>query len=203
MAFSSLDGKRDEREHWNQKYGESPGSWLEPDPFLQWAFSEYVRPVFPRGGSALDLAGGAGRNAIWLAKQGWEVTLVDISDTGVGQARQNAGPVASHIHFAVDDLTEFKAAQTGGGGGFDLVVVFFFLERGIFPEIVKAVQPGGFLVYKTLTIAQASLPIGPKNPANMLEPDELLQLASGLSVLHYEERVAKKATAELVARKEI
>jgi hypothetical protein len=60
----------------------------------------------------LDLAGGAGRHAIGLAKQGWEVTLIDVSGTGVEQARQNAGPLASHIHVVVDDLTHFKAAQT-------------------------------------------------------------------------------------------
>ena len=79
-----------ERERWNQKYRESPGSWLEPDSFLLRAFSQYVRPLFPEGGSALDLAGGAGRNAIWLAQRGWEVTLIDISETGVEQARQKA-----------------------------------------------------------------------------------------------------------------
>ena len=83
-----------------------------PDDFLLKAFSEYIQPAFPQGGCALDFAGGAGRNAIWLAKQGWEVTLIDISETGVEQARQAAGPLASHIQFVVDDLTEYKASQT-------------------------------------------------------------------------------------------
>src|ERR1035441_2770581 len=112
MSFTS--SSNNERERWNQKYLEAAGAetWTVPDPFLARAFSGYILPLFPHPGSALDLAGGAGRHAIWLAKQGWEVTLIDVSDAGVEQARQNAGPLASHMHFVVDDLTHFKASQT-------------------------------------------------------------------------------------------
>lgn len=194
LHFSSSD---EEREHWNQKYREAPEVWLEPDPLLARAFSEYILPLFLSGGNALDLAGGAGRHAIWLAKQGWEVTLIDISETGVEQARMNAGALASRIHFVVDDLTGFAASQTQ----FDVVMAFFYLERKSFPEIVKSIKPGGLLVYKTLTIAQLGLAGGPKDPAHLLEKNELLRLADGLEVLHYHEEVARKATAELIARK--
>ena len=136
----SLSISDNEREHWNRKYREAPGSWLVPDPFLPRAFSEYILPLFPRGGSALDLAGGAGRHAIWLAKQGWEVTLIDISETGVEQARQNAGPLASHIRLVVDDLTHFRASQTEFEVAFDVVMAFFYLKREIVSELVTAVQ---------------------------------------------------------------
>jgi SAM-dependent methyltransferase len=212
---SSFDDERDERKGWDRKYRESPGSWMVPDPFLTRAFSQYILPLFPRGGSALDLAGGAGRHSIWLAQRGWEVTLIDISETGVEQARHHAGRFASHIHFAVDDLTHFNASQTQlqatSGvmsdatfeGMFEVVIAFFYLERTIFPEIVKALRPGGLLVYKTHTLAHPQLAVGPKNPAHLLKPDELLQLAEGLQILHYREEVAKKSTAELVARKNI
>ncbi len=189
----------DERERWNRKYREAPEAWLVPDPFLERAFSQYILPLFPHGGSALDLAGGAGRHAIWLARQGWKVTLIDISETGVEQARRNAGPLASHIHFVVGDLTRFQASPTPT---FEVVMAFFYLERKIFAEIVNALRPGGLLIYKTHTLAQANLAGGPNNPAHLLDPDELLHLASGLQILHYREEVAKKATAELVARKE-
>jgi SAM-dependent methyltransferase len=169
-------------------------------------FSEYILPLFPQGGSALDLAGGAGRHAIWLAKQGWDVTLIDISETGVAEARQNAGPLASHMHFVVDDLTRFKASQTQIGGRpdarFEVVMAFFYLQRNIFPEMVKAMRPGGMLVYKTYTAAQAKPAGDPRNPAHLLEPGELLQLARELRVLHYREVVSENATAELVAWKE-
>lgn len=195
------DDKRDVRERWNQKYRDAAGTeiWTVPDHFLLTAFSEYIQPAFPQGGSALDFAGGAGRHAIWLAKQGWEVTLIDISETGVEQARQSAGQLASRIHFVVDDLTQYKASQTQ----YDVVIAFFFLERKIFSEMVKAVRPGGLLVYKTHTTSQANLEGGPKNPEHLLAPGELRRLAEGLRVLHYREVVAKKATAELVAKREI
>ena len=200
----SLSISDNERERWNKKYREAPGASasMTPDPFLLRTFSEYVLPLFPNGGSALDLAGGAGRHSIWLAKQGWEVTLIDISETGVEQARQNAGPLASHIHFVVDDLTHFKAAQTQLDAGFELVMAFFYLERRIFSEMLKAMRPGALLLYKTYTVAQAKLAGGPKNPEYLLEPGELLRPADGLSVLHYREETAETATAELVARRD-
>jgi tellurite methyltransferase len=190
-----------ERERWNRKYREGPSSGMVPDPFLPHAFSEYILPTFPQGGRALDLAGGAGRHAIWLAKQHWEVTLIDISKEGMEQARQNAGALASHVHFVVDDLTQFKASQTQLESGFDLVMAFFYLERKIFSEIVSVLRPGGLLVYKTHTSAQAELVGGPKNADYLLEPGELLRLTSGLRVLHYREQIAEKATAELIATK--
>jgi tellurite methyltransferase len=206
-ASSNCDANSNaERERWNQKYREASGASVSmaPDPFLPQAFSKYILPLFPRGGRALDLAGGTGRHSIWLARQRWEVTLIDISDTGVEQARQNAGPLASEIHFVVNDLTGFKAAQTEFEAGFEVVMAFFYLERRIFSEMVKAVRPGGLFVYKTYTVAQAKLAGGPKNPAYLLQAGELLQLANGdgLRVLHCSEETAETATAELVARKE-
>jgi len=197
-----LSNSENERERWNRKYRESPGSWLIPDAFLPRAFSEYILPLFPQGGKALDVAGGAGRHAIWLAQHGWEITLIDISEIGVEQARQNAGPLASHIHVVLYDLTHFKASQTGWDTGFEVVMAFFYLNREIFPELLKAVRPGGLLVYKTYTQAQAKLQGGPHDTSHLLEPNELLQLARPLKVLHYREEVAEKATAELVARRE-
>ena len=149
-----------ERERWNRKYRESPDSWLEPDPFLPLAFSQFVRPRFPAAGHALDLAGGAGRHAIWLAKQGWEVTLIDISETGVENACRNAGPWAPDIRFVVDDLTHFEASQTQ----FDLVMAFFYLERKIFPQIVRALRPGGMLIYKTYMAAKTGQSCWPEEP---------------------------------------
>jgi 2-polyprenyl-3-methyl-5-hydroxy-6-metoxy-1,4-benzoquinol methylase len=142
------------------------------------------------------LAGGAGRHTIWLAQQGWEVTLIDISEPGVERARQSAGSLASHIRFVVDDLTHFKASQTEFEARFDIVMVFFYLERKSFPEMVKAVRRGGLLVYKTYLNSQATRL---KNPAHLLGAGELLQMAQGMRVFHYRE---SEATAELVAAKD-
>lgn len=192
----SSSSNSNERERWNRKYRDSAGSWREPDPLLPYAFAEYVRPLFPAAGLALDLAGGAGRHTIWLARQGWEVTLIDIANAGIQQAEQNSVAVASRVHCVEGNLTLFEASQMQ----FDLVMVFFYLERAIFPEIVKAIRPGGILIYKTLIRSQLASE-GPKEPAYLLEDGELPRLAESLEVLHYREQIAKKATAELVARK--
>jgi tellurite methyltransferase len=189
-----------DRDRWNSKYLASAESATPaaPDDFLTRAFSQHVLPPFPRGGRALDLAGGAGRNAIWLAKQGWEVTLMDISDIGIERARQRAGPLGSHIHFVVDDLIHFKASQIG----FDLVIVFFFLERNIFAEIIKSLRPGGFLIYKTRTSQNFKAGKRTINPAYLLKEGELPRLVDGLEILHHREDCEGEAVAELVARKE-
>jgi tellurite methyltransferase len=209
-SFSFPDSPRNERERWNQKYRDQPGSASKaPDPFLPWCFSRYILSSFPNAGSALDLAGGAGRHAIWLTRQGWEVTLIDISETGVAQAKQQAGALAIQIHFVVDDLTHFHAAQTR----FDIVLGLYYLERRIFPELLNALRPGGLHIYKTYTTAQAKRadglkadvpkPDGPRNEAYLLKPGELLKLAAGLTVLHYKEVEDGRPTAEIVAAKPI
>jgi tellurite methyltransferase len=132
-AKANKESSNEQRVCWDRRYREAAGTstWTEPDAFLTRVFSEWIEPAFPEGGSGLDLAGGAGRNAIWLARQGWKVTLNDISETGIEQARQHAGPLATHMHFVVDDLTHFKASQTH----FDVVMAFFYLDRKFFPRL--------------------------------------------------------------------
>jgi SAM-dependent methyltransferase len=198
--FAKSSGTLTDRDRWNRKYLASDESATQaaPDEFLVRAFSQHVLPVFPRGGSALDLAGGAGRNAVWLAKQGWEVTLMDISDVGIERARQRATLLASLIHFVVDDLTHFKASQIR----FDLVIVFFFLERNIFAEIIKSLRPGGLLIYKTRTSENFEAGKRTMNPEYLLKADELPRLVEGLTVLHHREDCEGEAVAELVARRE-
>ena len=197
LEWQRMDSAVEQRERWNEKYRTSPQSWMEPDIFLLWAFRKFIQPALPNAGHALDLAGGAGRQAIWLAQQGWQVTLIDISETGVELARQKAGALAPHIHFVVDDLTQFRAGQTR----FDVVMGFYYLDRMVFPEIVRALRPGGLLLYKTYTIQQLSLPGGPKDVSHLLEAGELKRLVSGLELLWDRETVAEKATAEVVAKK--
>ena len=179
-----------ERESWNRRYrGGSHGS-LEPDPFLLLAYENYVQPLFSRPGTALDVAGGLGRHAIWLARRNWRVTLMDVSEVGLAKAREGAGRVADQIEFVRADMKEFNA----GRRRYDLVLVFFYLERKIFPELMKALRPGGVLIYKTYTRDHPCLSggKGPTHPMHLLEPNELLKVFSSLHVLFYRETVANK-----------
>jgi hypothetical protein len=92
----------------------------------------------------------------------------------------------------VDDL---------GHEQYDLVLVFFYLQRELFPAIFAALRPGGWLIYKTYTTRQRQLGGGPQNPDYLLKPGELQHAFQSMNVLRYQEQVASIATAELVARK--
>jgi tellurite methyltransferase len=187
-----------EKTIWDKKYSERSHSSLEPDPFMVSAYEEFVadRPA----GSALDLAGGVGRHAIWLARRGWRVKLLDISEVGIQQAQKNAESTntASSILAEVRDL---NVLQDLGRKQYDLVVVFFYLQREVFPALLNAIKPGGILIYKTYTTEQKNFSGGPSHPMFLLEPNELLHVFPSLRVLHYHETVTEKGVAELVARK--
>ncbi|PYY06184.1 MAG: hypothetical protein DMG69_24140 [Acidobacteria bacterium] len=187
----------DERASWNQRYRERSPSSLEPDPLLVTSYEEFIQPLFPHGGIALDVAGGVGRHGRWLAERNWKVDLVDISEVGVAQAKQNAGRSAAHIRFGVEDLKKFSFPQNH----YDLVLVFFYLERTIFPDFVRTLRPGGLLLYKTYTRQQGKFGGGPSHPLHLLKPNELLEAFSALEILFYRETIRQRGIAELVAKK--
>ena len=72
-----------EKNIWNQKHRERTHSSLTPDPLLVAAYDEFLAEKPP--GKALDVAAGVGRHAVWLAERGWQVRLIDISETGMEQ----------------------------------------------------------------------------------------------------------------------
>lgn len=197
-----------ERHSWNQRYSLRSHTSLAPDPFLVQAFDQYVHPEFPRGGPALDLAGGVGRHAIWLARRNWKVTLVDISEVGLQTAKEQAGRLASHIKFVAADLQQLSSRRAGRvtnpvrRSTYDLIMVFFYLERGVFPQLIRALKPGGFLIYKTYTLDQMKFPGGPSHPLHLLKPNELLDAFSSLRILSYRETIHDRGVAELLARKQ-
>src|ERR1700751_1592781 len=80
----------EQRSHWDLKYEQGLPSLERPDPFFLSAFDRFVASSFPNGGPALDLAGGIGRHALWLAKRNWQVTVVDISDVAIRKLGQSA-----------------------------------------------------------------------------------------------------------------
>jgi 2-polyprenyl-3-methyl-5-hydroxy-6-metoxy-1,4-benzoquinol methylase len=70
----------DEKTSWNKRYSEGSHSSLEPDPLLLRAYEEFLPSH--AAGTALDVAGGVGRHALWLAERGWKVKLLDVSEVG-------------------------------------------------------------------------------------------------------------------------
>lgn len=101
---------------WNARYDTTELIWKgEPNQFL---------PVEAEGlpvGRALDLACGEGRNAVWLATRGWQVTGVDFSDVGVGKAQRLAADTGVEGTWIVADVTTWIPPAEG----YDLVIIFY------------------------------------------------------------------------------
>lgn len=183
---------------WDQRYREGAHKWRQPDPFLPAAYRKFIAPALSRPGRALDVAGGVGRHALWLARRGWQVTVVDASTVGLAEARRRARQTGVKLSTRRMDLRSANLPR----GGYDLVLVFFFLERKLFPALARALKPGGILVYKTYTLPQRKLGTGgPRDPRFLLRKGELQRAFPGLQVLSYDEVVGEKAVAELVARR--
>ena len=138
------------------------------------------RHLLPASGDGLDLACGSGRNALWLAEQGYQTLGVDRNSRALDGLSQQAARQGLSIRTQAVDLENgepFLEPDT-----FDLIVVVHYLHRPLFPALVRALRPGGVLVYETFTRAQA-VRGKPANPAFLLEPGELLKCVRALEIL--------------------
>jgi 2-polyprenyl-3-methyl-5-hydroxy-6-metoxy-1,4-benzoquinol methylase len=187
----------DEKTIWNKKHGEHTHSSLTPDPLLVSAHDEFLAEQ--SAGKALDVAGGVGRHTIWLAEHGWQVKLLDISEVAIEQAKENMK--ATLPGLIATEVMDLSTADDLGHEQYDLVLVFFFLQRELFPSLIAALKPGGHLIYKTYTTEQRRFSGGPSHPMFLLEPNELLHAFQSLRILHYHETIRQKGVAELVAQK--
>ena len=139
---ASVDG---ERERWNAKWRERAGELETQAPFL----TEHAH-LLPARGKALDVAGGAGRNAIWLARRGFDVTVADISDVALDKAERKAAEAAltSRMKFIRVDLDgELPFAPL-----FDLVLVFHYLNRKRRDDYAHLLHEGGVLIAAQPTV---------------------------------------------------
>ena len=171
-------------------------------------------PILPSG-AALDVACGTGRNALLLAARGQHVTAVDFS----GVALDILEVRAHSMHVPVSRGTSFHDVHKTHRRGlellhvdlehahlparaFDLIVCIQFLQRSLFPQMVRALRPNGVLLIETYTRAQLEFPGGPRNPAFLLEIGELRDAFPSLCVLFYRELRTGHGIASLVARKQ-
>lgn len=133
-------------------------------------------------GAALDLACGLGANALLLAQQGFTVTAWDSSAVAVEKVNQFSQQQNVAVNAEQLDVVNFPPLDAS----FDVIVVSYFLERSLCPEIVKALKPGGVLFYQTYCQQKVDM-TGPSNPDFLLKENELLQLFSALQLRVYRE----------------
>ena len=215
---------RQERAAWDERFRAGDHASEDPDPFLA-QLEEYLdalppdrrptpnagpkvgpkarpkaapeAPKAPKAPKAMDLACGAGRNAVYLAERGWDVTACDISLEGLRAAQALAQKRGVRLRLFCQDL---KTAQLPAEQ-FDLILCFFYLQRGLFPQIKSALRPGGFLVYKTCTTDQLRFPGRPRHPLHMLGAQELLEAFPEFRIFVYQETLQGRGVAQLIAQK--
>lgn len=145
----------------------------------------------------LDLACGTGRNAVFLALAGYDVTAVDVLPDALQRARELAAHHEVPLRTLERDLEEPGALH---GLDADLIVVVRFLARSLFPKIEAALRPGGILAYETFTEVQRQAG-HPRNPRFLLRPGELCRAFPGLEILHHESVGGEAHLERLVARR--
>lgn len=180
---------------WNDRWREKVDHPFNPDPWLV-----EIAPLLP-GGRALDLAGGRGRNALFLAERGMSVLCVDVSEEALDQLRQEATRRNLQVETRQADL---EGDPRLPDAEFDLVLDFFYLHRPLLPRLRDAVRPGGIAVLRTFSSA-GPFPGGPGNPEFVLRPGELLEIFAGWEILRHEEGVEPSrkggSVAGIVARR--
>lgn len=159
-----------QREDWDRRYDTGEFVWdVHPNRFLAEELAG------PGAGRALDLACGEGRNAVWLAEQGWTVTGVDFSAVGLAKGRRLAESRGVTVEFLVEDVVAWAPPEAA----YDLVIVFYLQlpaaqRSAVLAHARRALAPGGTF----LLVAHDRSNVehgwgGPQDPAVCPTPEEV------------------------------
>jgi len=187
-----------DQKRWDKRFGRKKFALgKEPNPFLKKHI--YLLPK----GKALDMATGEGRNAVFLAQNGFEVDAVDISQKGLKKARKLAREKGVKVNALLVDLDHYQIEKDR----YDLIANFYFLKRRLIPKIRRGLRKGGRAIFETYLLEHRTLAVGgPKQAKYFLKPNELLKLFKDFRILFYREGIfreggRRKAVASLIAQK--
>lgn len=167
------------REDWDRRYEERELLWsASPNRFLV-AEAAGLAPA-----RALDLACGEGRNAIWLAELGWQVTAVDFSEVAIAKARERAARDGADVDFVCGDLLDYEPEPEA----YDLVLVLYLQlpageRRLVLSRAASALASGGtfLLVGHDLTNLTEGAG-GPSDPEVLYTPNDIAAELHGLEI---------------------
>ena len=149
------------------------------------------------------MATGEGRNAVFLAQNGFEVDAVDISEKGLKKTRKLAREKGVKVNALLVDLDHYEIERDR----YNLIANFYFLKRRLIPRIRKGLKNGGRVIFETYLLEHRTLASGgPKQAKYFLKPNELLGLFKNFRILFYREGIfreggRRKAVASLIAQK--
>jgi tellurite methyltransferase len=182
---------REDRERWDQRYGQEGIETPDPDPLL------VTNRSLLESGTALDLACGRGGNALFLAEHGYRVYAMDISSTALVSLRREAVRRGLPVQCIVADLEDYPLPAKE----YDLVTVFYFFDAALMTAIAAALRPAGLLFYATFNHRHTSLKPG-FNPAYLVPRGGLKPIFPGLEILLDEPETGDHGNiAQLIARK--
>lgn len=178
---------------WNQRYKAKELVWSSnPNQLLQQEV-DAIDPGIDGPGTALDLGCGEGRNAIWLAEQGWRVTAIDFASEGIGKARKLAQSKNAKVEWRCADVMHYAM----GEGEYDLIVMVFLhipaeQRRRLLVRCNRALKMPGHFIYVGHDIANIEYGQGgPQDPDVLTDADTLHDILGNLT----------KVKAELVKRR--
>lgn len=195
---------------WDAKHrAAANGEAAEPASFVR-----ELLPLLPRG-PALDLACGTGRHTLLLASRRHQVTAVDGSPVAL-EILERRARAAHHTVRRMDGASSIGVSQGGIAlvcadleqatlpvRAFASILCVHYLQRSLFPQMERALAPGGMLLFETYTCAQLEFADGPKNPEYLLRTGELREAFPSLRVVFYRELRAGKGIASLIAQKPV
>jgi SAM-dependent methyltransferase len=183
-----------DRERWDRRWSEGSHSDDAPPAWLDEA-SESVE--LPRSGRALDVASGAGRVALWLARRGLETLALDVSPVALGRLGARAEAEGLSVETRALDLERDPLPA----GPWDLIACFHYLQRELFPELRARLAQGGLLVVEIGTVRNLQRHDRPSRRF-LLEAGELRDLLDPLEIAWYREGwVEDRALARALARR--
>ncbi len=193
----AVNASEDDRNRWNTRY--NTGEYIYgkgPLNFLKEKLDILVR------GKALVLAMGEGRNAVFLAGNGFDVDGCDISEKAIEKTKLFARESGVTLNAFVADLEEYKIPADK----YDLITCFYYTQKSLIPQIKEGLKNGGMVIFETYSIDQLKYgkdAPGPKNPAYLLKHNELLDSFRDFCVLYYREAeiAENRSVVSLIAQK--
>lgn len=153
-----------------------------------------------RKGKALEVACGFGRNALYLAAQGFEVVGLDRDPEAVAFCKAEAEKRGLSFTVRAVDLEQPNPLP---GGTYALVACFYYLDRNLIPDMKRAIRPGGHLVYETFLIDQHERLGKPGRKEFCWGHNELLRLFLDFRILYYFEGLQEdRWIVQLIAEKQ-